>query len=291
LLRVVLFGSGGAMPTASLRSLTRQHQVVAIVHPVSSHLRSAVATVLRPFRKQDTFRETAHELAIPPIGATSGRDVRMRAKLKSLNPDLICVASFPWLLGDEVISSARLGGINVHPSLLPRHRGPNPFFWTYYNDDHETGVTAHKLAPKADAGDILAQVKFDLPRGHSLNALHARVSKDGAELLAQVATEMEASRAIAIPQDESRATSAPKVKPGTPMTRFNEWPVERVWHFLAGLCPHFKEPLDGVVYGSVAGFTEIEHHKAMGSTEPHDIGWKLYCRGGYVQLSRSVSVS
>jgi methionyl-tRNA formyltransferase len=217
--------------------------------------------------------------------AQSGNDTALVENLQEVSPDVICIASFPWIIHENVFSKPRLGALNVHPSLLPRHRGPNPFFWTYYHNDQQTGVTVHQVAAKLDAGDIIAQEALDVPRGVSVNILHDRVSVMGAELLAEATEALAQGNVKSRTQDVAQVTRAPKVKPGTPMTNFADWPVERVWHFLSGLCPHFIEPLQGAPYKSVTGFEEAAHSRVPGSIEKSDSGWRLFCQGGYVALS------
>ncbi|HWZ91186.1 MAG TPA: formyltransferase family protein [Polyangiaceae bacterium] len=77
--------------------------------------------------------------------------------LSRARPDLIVSWFWTRLLPAAWLSAARLGGIGVHPSLLPRHRGPNPYFWTIDAGDLEAGVTLHTLAPKYDTGAIRLQ--------------------------------------------------------------------------------------------------------------------------------------
>ena len=73
--------------------------------------------------------------------------------------------------------------------------------------------------------------------------LNEDVARCGASLLRSAVEALAGGRAPRVAQDERAATYAPRVRPGTPMVRFDEWDVERVWHFLAGLSPRFREPL------------------------------------------------
>ena len=79
------------------------------------------------------------------------------AALARARPELLVSWFWTRLLPGEWLSAARLGGIGVHPSLLPRHRGPNPFFWAIDAGDERTGVTLHTLAPEYDTGTVLLQ--------------------------------------------------------------------------------------------------------------------------------------
>ncbi|MER7672874.1 formyltransferase family protein [Kitasatospora sp. NPDC096128] len=77
--------------------------------------------------------------------------------LSGYRPDLVICNGFPWRLPIEVLSVPRLGVLNVHPSLLPRHRGPMPIHWAVRHGDPETGVTIHWMDESFDTGRILAQ--------------------------------------------------------------------------------------------------------------------------------------
>jgi hypothetical protein len=143
---------------------------------------------------------------------------------------------------------------------------------------------------RADAGDILAQESFDLPRGFAVNRLYRKTAVLGAWLLVQVLRELEAGKAKPVAQREPLATYAPRVARGTPMVNFQEWHVERVWHFLAGLCARRREPLQDltgkqVSYRSVLGYTPGDCLSPAGTVQRTSFGWNLYCRDGSVQLA------
>ena len=178
----------------------------------------------------------------------------------------------------------------MHPSLLPRHRGPLPLFWTYYHDDRLTGLTVHYATNRFDAGAILAQDLFALARGYSFECLNHDLAARSGTLVIRAISELQSGGVIGVPQIEAEATRAPLIKPGTAMVRFDEWDVERVWHFLAGLAPRFREPLrdnTGLVvpYSSVPVFERGQSGK-VGSVSRHLDHWKLNCRDGTVTLLR-----
>ncbi|MFE7564541.1 methionyl-tRNA formyltransferase [Kitasatospora sp. NPDC057500] len=77
--------------------------------------------------------------------------------LAGYEPDLVVCNGFPWRLSAEVLRVPRLGVLNVHPSLLPRHRGPMPIHWAVRHGDAETGVTVHWMDESFDTGRILVQ--------------------------------------------------------------------------------------------------------------------------------------
>lgn len=127
-------------------------------------------------------------LARPPRGALTIQDVNgpaFHAALKDARPDLIVSFHFDQILAPETLALAPLGGINLHPSLLPRHRGPVPAFWCLA-EGTMPGVTVHRLAPRIDAGAILAQQAVALPRGVSALAAARLLHLAGVTVLRRV---------------------------------------------------------------------------------------------------------
>jgi methionyl-tRNA formyltransferase len=277
-----------------LDAVAKHHRVVAMVRPARarSWFGQAVRSALSRsgFGQRAAMSKWANQRDVPLIDATSGSDPALASRLKEFTPDVICVSAFPWLLGSNVLDTARRAALNLHPSLLPRHRGPNPYFWVYYHSDRRTGVTVHRMNEFADAGDILGQHSFDLPRGFSIDPLYAKNAILGADLLVQVLGDLEAGDTEPVVQDEYSSTRAPHVARGTAMANFGEWDVERVWHFLSGLCPRHREPLQDaegrkVHYTTVLGYTPGDCRRAAGEVLRASFGWNLYCRDGSVQLA------
>jgi methionyl-tRNA formyltransferase len=279
------------------RAAASRHRIVGIVRPqpaasprtARASLRRLAARML-PGLSQDGLAAVAaaarapiHTLASPDPGA-------LAAIVRETRPDLICVAGFPWLLPRDVFDSAPLGAINVHGSLLPRHRGVLPLFWIYYHDDRMTGVTVHHIDDGADTGDILAQDSFPLERGLSVDLLNHANALHGAALLPDVLDGLEAGTVQGTPQDHGRATRAPRPR-GGPMVNFAQWDVERVWHFLAGLQSRYREPLRdaagrNVTYTRVRGWQRTAHARAPGTVLVAREGeYDLFCREGIVHLA------
>ncbi len=92
--------------------------------------------------------------------------------------DLITCCGFPWRLPAGFLELPRLGAINAHPSLLPMYRGagPNVFGWMFRNDEHETGVTVHRMSAEFDTGPILAQERVPIEDDDDVAAVLARIA-------------------------------------------------------------------------------------------------------------------
>jgi methionyl-tRNA formyltransferase len=82
--------------------------------------------------------------------------------LRSVEPDLVVCMGFPWKIPPDALAVPRLGWVNGHPSLLPRHRGPIPVAWAIRSGDDEIGITFHRMDAELDTGPILAQRPYPL---------------------------------------------------------------------------------------------------------------------------------
>ncbi len=131
--------------------------------------------------------------------------------LKALAPDLCVTAAFGQLLSQEILDIPRLGTINVHSSLLPKHRGSAPINWAIIKGDQVTGVTTMFTDKGMDTGDML--LKRETPIGETENAgeLSDRLAVMGAQLLIETLRALEAGTLERIPQNHEIATYEPKM--------------------------------------------------------------------------------
>lgn len=125
--------------------------------------------------------------------------------------DLLVVIAFGQKISSPIVNRPRLGSINLHASLLPRHRGAAPIHWAVLSGDEVTGNSVIRLADRMDAGAVLGTSQ---PRPIDLattSELHDLLANDGPELVLHVIEQLFAGRAAETPQDESLATLAPKL--------------------------------------------------------------------------------
>ena len=105
------------------------------------------------------------------------------AQLAALRPEMLVVAAYGQILPQSMLDLPRFGGVNVHASLLPKHRGAAPIQWAILNGEAETGVTIMKMAAGLDAGDILGQRSVPILPEDNFTTLHERLALLGAALL------------------------------------------------------------------------------------------------------------
>jgi methionyl-tRNA formyltransferase len=178
-----------------------------------------LAVFTRPDRPQGRRMEiipgpvrlAAERAGLPVRQPESVNDPETIAELADLGADLLVVADFGQILKPEAIAAARLGGINIHASLLPRHRGAAPVQWAVWHGDPESGVTIIRLARALDGGDMLAQARTSIGPRETAGDLEARLARLGAELAALEIDRLAAGTAVGRVQDAAGVTRAPKL--------------------------------------------------------------------------------
>ncbi len=103
--------------------------------------------------------------------------------LREYAPDLVIMASFDQIVRADVLAIPRLGWLNIHPSLLPRHRGPEPIYWAIAQGDREAGITLHWAVERIDAGPILEQRTVTILPADTAGTLCKRLVATGLEAL------------------------------------------------------------------------------------------------------------
>ena len=134
--------------------------------------------------------------------------------LRSLKPDLCVTAAFGQILSQEILDIPPMGNINVHASLLPKHRGAAPIAYAIMGCDREAGVTTMFMDAGIDTGDMLLQAKTEVGETETCGELTERLSETGAELLIRTVKELEAGTLKRTPQNEAEMTYDPMMNKG-----------------------------------------------------------------------------
>ena len=121
-------------------------------------------------------------------------------KMKSLQPDVICVVAYGKILPKEILDIPKLGCINVHGSLLPKYRGAAPIQWAVLNGDKTTGITTMYMDVGMDTGDMILKEEVEIGTDETTGELWARLSKIGGQLLVRTLEQIEKGAAPRIPQ-------------------------------------------------------------------------------------------
>lgn len=207
--------------------------------PLRQHLLRPVPRstlpLLTPYQQQ-SIASLAGERGIPVLEVARQRDPAVPAALAALaayEPDILCVACWPHRLPPALLAVPRLGALNLHPSLLPAHRGPAPLFWTFRHGEHQTGATIHLMDETLDGGDILAQAALDVADGITGAELERQCAELGGRLMVDCARALAAGAAHPRAQTGNAASYEPWPSPEdfivTP-----EHPARWAFNFLRG---------------------------------------------------------
>lgn len=131
---------------------------------------------------------------------------RLTENLQALQPDLIVVAAFGKIIPKSILDIPKYGSLNIHPSLLPKYRGPSPLQTVIINGDKETGITIIKMDEKMDHGPIIVQELFSLSDSINFQVLSKEIFRASTELLLKIIPDFIIGRINPRVQDDARAT-------------------------------------------------------------------------------------
>ena len=157
-------------------------------------------------------KRRAQELGIPVEQPATLRNAPTVQRLVSYAPDVVVVAAYGRLLPTDALTVPPFGCLNLHPSLLPRHRGPSPVVGAILADDDVTGVTVMLLDAGMDTGPIIAQRERKIGPKTNAADLTEGLFADGAALLAETLPKWMSGAASAVDQDSKLATYTSKVE-------------------------------------------------------------------------------
>jgi len=203
--RIVFMGTP-EFAVVTLQALAAAHNVVGVVTQPdrpAGRGRQLEASPVKQF---------AGQAGLPVIQPQRLREPEALAQLQAWSPDLIVVAAFGQILRPAVLDLAPHGCLNVHGSLLPRHRGAAPIAAAILAGDAETGSTIMRMDPGLDTGPMLASRALPIQPDDTTGSLTSRLAPVGASLLLETIPEYLAGRLPPVAQDEARATYAPQLK-------------------------------------------------------------------------------
>jgi len=189
------------------------YKIVDSVASTRGHRVVGVVTTPGPPKRRDGAYLSVVEAVRPGIDTiVTSHPNRIAAMIETMRPDLIVSGGFPWLLPGSVLSAPRIAAINMHPSLLPRHRGPHSIPWVFRSGDAVIGLTVHVLDGSFDTGPILAQGSVPVEDSDDVMTMVERLMKKSPEILGRAFERLEGGER-GDPQDESLATEAPTFEP------------------------------------------------------------------------------
>ncbi len=235
----LVFAGTPQVAVPSLAALVPTHEIAAVITRVDAP--QGRKRVLTP----SPVANAAEELGLPVIKANRLDDA-VTADVAALEADLGVIVAYGGLVKEPLLSTPRLGWINLHFSLLPRWRGAAPVQWSVIAGDSESGAAVFQLVPALDAGDIWAMSSTPIGASETAGNLLERLSHSGAQLLAETVDGIAAGSLTPRPQS-GEVTLAPKLGIEDARLDLTE-PQDVVYRRLRGVTPEpgaFTE-IDGV---------------------------------------------
>ena len=207
-MRIVVMGTGGFVVPAFKLLLKSDHDILAVVTRPEKLARGGRRPPPNP------MRQAADGIDIPLLDPANVNDEAFVQQLTEMQPDLLVVCDFGQILSAETLSSASLGGINLHGSLLPAYRGAAPVQWAIINGDPVTGITVIHMTPLLDGGPALIKIETEIQPDESAVDLENRLAEIGAPAVLDSISMLEnwdRSTPIGKSQDDTRSTRAPRL--------------------------------------------------------------------------------
>jgi methionyl-tRNA formyltransferase len=201
-MRLIMLGTGPfAVPTLQALAASRHEIAMVTTRPPTGRTPTA-----------SPLQRAGEQLNLNVWSPPTVNSLDSQSRLTSFAPDLLVVCDYGEILKPETLTTARLGGINLHASLLPKYRGAAPVQWAILRGEKETGNSVIHMTPGLDAGPILAQQRTPIDPDEDAAQLEHRLAEKGAELVLEVIDSLEAGAAKPIPQDATKASKAPRLK-------------------------------------------------------------------------------
>ncbi len=201
----VFFAGTPEIAVPSLEKLNNDHEVVGVLTNPDRGCGRGREIACCPVKLK------ADELGIQTFQPES-LDAGFINAVKELGAELLAVVAFGKIFKKDFIDIFPSGGLNVHPSLLPKYRGASPIQTALLSGDRETGVSIQRLALKMDSGALLKQEHYVYDGTETGESLTDYFAERGAELLSGVISEIERGEAVETEQDESEATYCSFIK-------------------------------------------------------------------------------
>lgn len=206
-LRLVVMGTGPFAVPMFKHLLNGGYTVVALVTRPDHNPGDRRAAVHNP------MRDAVLGHGLPVFDPEDVNSPQSRERIAEFNGELFVVCDFGQILSRELLALPRLGGINLHGSLLPKYRGAAPIQWAVYRGEMETGVSVIHMTPRLDAGPVLVQRRTPIGPSETAAELEPRLAALGVGAVEEAIQILAAGNASAgIVQDPALASKAPRLK-------------------------------------------------------------------------------
>ncbi len=211
-MRILIAGTGKLGVCVAEPLLTTSHKIVGILQngrQTKGFQRFLNQLFLGFLGGKDSILRFARKMHIPVFWIDKMNEEELKP-IKELAPDLIITAGFGIIFKKSILSLPKIGCMNVHSSLLPRHRGPNPFYAVIRQGETQSGVTFHIMDEGIDTGPIIAQQSFPILDTDTAYTVYCRASELAKTMVVDVINQIEKEGFLGKTQDPQLATYDPK---------------------------------------------------------------------------------
>ena len=204
----VLFIGTGEIGVPVLRSLlhSEEHELLGVVTQPDKPVGRAQRIAAPP------IKAALGESKLPILQPPRIKSAEAVAAIQSFGPDVIVVMAYGQILPRSVLEIPRIACLNLHASLLPRHRGAAPIQAAIVAGDRESGITVMYMDEGLDTGDVMLQRRLEISGNETGGSLHNRLGEIAPEALREALAQLQEGSAPRIPQDSAAATYAPKLE-------------------------------------------------------------------------------
>ena len=204
-MNIVFFGSSSFSIPVLERLIHSKHSVIQIV--TTPDQKKGRGQKVQP----SLIKTFAEAKSIPVLAPKKLKEPEIVKAIQSLVPDILVAASYGKLIPPSIFKLPKVAALNVHPSLLPRHRGASPIQQALLEGDAKTGVSIAEITAELDSGDIFAQVTVEIQPHENAQELSDRLAVLASNLIVSVVDQFSWNKVTRSPQDNSKATYAKKI--------------------------------------------------------------------------------
>jgi methionyl-tRNA formyltransferase len=153
-----------------------------------------------------SVRDLARKARMPVLLPKSARDPSVLSVLSKAKPDLILSVFYREILPANVLRTARVAAVNLHPALLPQYRGRASLNWAVIRGERRTGITLHHMVEKVDSGEIIGQEAFEIEREDTIDEVYQKTVTASRDILRRLLPAVLEGTAPHMPQDETKAS-------------------------------------------------------------------------------------
>ena len=238
MLRVVVLGYGELAQSVLLGILRTRHNLTGIMRWQSQKPNKLIA-FLRDTFIPDNLVSIIKANNLKEINAKNANSKKFIEQIKKLEPDVIIVGSWGEIFKKEVLSIPKVAFINCHPSLLPKHRGSNPYVSAIREGEIKTGITFHLVNEEIDAGDILLQEEVSISTEDTGKSLKTKCAFKAKEMVSILLDRLEKGHIIPEKQNESEASYYPLINDNDVIINWHE-PAEFIHNQIRAFSPRLK---------------------------------------------------